>query len=422
MIHPVFAAEISHENAPINIREKFVSNDETIKLSLKELLRYYDEVFILSTNYSYTVYVVGESINHLENFLAKHPFAKGYTQFYYNTTDTVTHLFATATGMLFPFRGRNYILTRIKHAYCLAFEADAIGGVLHSLISQATQVGQKIRKQSGIDQHSSSILEAGFSLLYEKLTNIYKRKFLVIGTGKIARLALQYLQHEGVEDITIVSQDYQACKFVADNYGAKPIVVEEIPLYFEQADVIIGASDIDNIYPDFVTDNITISSEPNTEVTKKIVLDFGMPLALSNEFKKYSAIKCYCVEDLKLMHNNHLIDFNKLDDAWKMVVSESKEFLPVLQQLSLSPILSAYFTGLLSSQESSTNLVSKPDESSVQNTAQISQNVQKFLRGVSFAPEKTYRSLENNLRAENPHLVVKNLKGFSYQQFKFFYN
>src|SRR5687767_12112407 len=100
MARQIFAAEISHDDAPIHIREKLACSEATIKEHLMQLSPLVEEIVILSTCNRFAMYVVHDEISPVTNFFAQYPILKGYVQYYYNTEESVTHLFATASGLL----------------------------------------------------------------------------------------------------------------------------------------------------------------------------------------------------------------------------------------------------------------------------------------------------------------------------------
>src|SRR5688500_17426523 len=105
MARQIFAAEISHEDTPLALREKLAANEAAVKQQLQQLSPVTDEVFVLATCNRFTIYIVNSDISPLTDFFAQYPALKGYVQFYYNTEESVTHLLAVASGLLSPIKG-----------------------------------------------------------------------------------------------------------------------------------------------------------------------------------------------------------------------------------------------------------------------------------------------------------------------------
>ena len=97
----LLAAEISHENTPLHIREKLATNEVQIKEHLSNLSQSIQEVFILSTCNRFAIYILGQDIKGLKKYFKRNPEEiASHIIYYTNSVDTVQHLFDTASGLL----------------------------------------------------------------------------------------------------------------------------------------------------------------------------------------------------------------------------------------------------------------------------------------------------------------------------------
>ncbi|MBT1702472.1 hypothetical protein [Chryseosolibacter indicus] len=143
MLNPIFAVEITYGNAPITILEKFALSNETVSKLLTQLQQKYEEVFILSSDTRFIVYVVGDTITHLQQCFVSRPIPKEHIQIFYNTSDSITHLFATACGLLSARNDRTKLLLDLKRAHKSAAEKCTIKGILHNAIIRAIEIGSR---------------------------------------------------------------------------------------------------------------------------------------------------------------------------------------------------------------------------------------------------------------------------------------
>jgi glutamyl-tRNA reductase len=290
MMKQIFAAEISYDNAPGHVREKFAKADALVKMLLQRLGLQVDELFILSTPNRFALFIVHDSIAPLVSFFTQTD-CKGYANFCYNSEESITHLFATASGLLSQVKGDHQILAQIKHAYHLAIKCNAIGQVLDNLLREAIHVGKKVRTQTAIDKYCASVVDAGFSLLYDRLHDIYNKKFLVMGGGNISQLALEYLQSEGVPDVTIVSYSPEQHKHLHARFGYDIIPVEKMGDHFAVADIIIGGTNNEASGDSKMLSEMFVEHSMNSDVQKsRIILDFGMPRNFDNTLREYPFI------------------------------------------------------------------------------------------------------------------------------------
>jgi glutamyl-tRNA reductase len=272
MAKQIFAAEISHEDTPIAIREKLAANESIIKSHLCELSLVTDEVFILSSCNRFTIYAVSESIAPLTQFFEKYPSLKGYVQFYYNTEESVTHLFAVASGLLSPIKGDHQILAELKQAHQWARETGSIGITLDNFLRQAQRVGKRVRTETGIDKFCASVVDTGIELLYQRMDTVHDKRVLVLGTGKVAKMAVKYLYNEGIQNVTIVSKDAGRAHELANLYYMEADSIENVHALVKKADIVIGAThDEVSLFPE------TFLSGFFEHDKMWFILDFGMP-------------------------------------------------------------------------------------------------------------------------------------------------
>ena len=410
MARQIFAAEISHEDAPLHIREKLACSEAIVKEHLLRLNSSVEEVCILSTCNRFALYAVHDDITPITDFFSQYPALKGYVQFYYNTEESVTHLFATASGLLSDIKGEHQILTYLQQAHRWSLECGSLGMTLDNLLRQAIRIGKKVRMETGIDKFGCSIVEAGIELLYNRLDGLHNKNFLVIGTGKVARLVMEYLYNEGIQNVVIAGHDVKRTKQLAKQYYAEAIAMDQVRKYFAKSDVIIGGT----------YQEISLAENPSDDPQKlswdffshdkvRFVLDFGMPRNFNSKLGDHPSIELYNLDDLKRTYKSPLDDFGGLEEAWSIVMHEAKDFMNVLYQLELSPILVAYWNRLLDVKERDLNsLPRKIGSISAQEVELMKKYAHNITRIISGVAKKNIRSLSNNFQSENGKDVLKN--------------
>src|SRR5687768_14619213 len=127
MTRQIFAAEISFQDTPSQIREKFNESEKNVKRLLAAFRRHVEEVFILANRHRFTVYIVHDNLAPLTAFFHEEHHLKGYVQFYYNSGESVAHLMATASGLLSPVKGEGRILEEIIRSFEWACSCSCIG-------------------------------------------------------------------------------------------------------------------------------------------------------------------------------------------------------------------------------------------------------------------------------------------------------
>jgi glutamyl-tRNA reductase len=414
MARQIFAAEISHEDTPLSVREQLAADEATVKNHLFQLGSVVDEVFVLSTCNRFTIYAISETIDPVVNFFSIYPNLKGYIQFYYNTEESVTHLFAVASGLLSPIKGDHQILDQIDQAHKWALETNSIGITLDNLLREATRIGKRVRTETGIDKFCSSVVDTGIELLYNRMDSLHDKKFLIVGTGKIARLALKYLYNEGIQDITIVSRDMDRAQQLAELYYVKSASIESIHELVKQSDVVVGGTHYEvSLFSDAYLSGFFKHEK------MWFILDFGMPRNFNYKLADHSSIELYNLDDLKRLYKSPLDAFGGIESAWTIVMREAKAFIEILIQLEFSPVLVAYWNRLLyiKNRELNVLLPKLDDNLSKFDIEKIKKQARKLIRNISGDTMKNTRLLANNLQAENGSEMVRNIGCFSIAKF-----
>jgi glutamyl-tRNA reductase len=407
MTRQIFAAEINFEDAPFNIREKFNASEANVKTLLNELRPRVDEVYILATRQRFTVYVVHENLHPLTDFFHSENNLKGYVQYYYNTGESVTHLMATASGLLSSVKGEANILSDIIQCYQWATVCSCLGATLDNTVTRTIETGRKVRVATAIDHFCSSVVETGLELLYSRLENLHRKNFLVIGTGKLARLALEYLCKEGMTNIAITGHDHKVVLQLAKKYSVKSFPIESIGDYFFMADVIIGVSH-EELEMDFTSQQQTKDQNKNC-----FILDFGMPPNFNSQWVERHAAEFYNLDDLRRLQPSPLEYFGGLELAWRMVMKASNDFVLLINLLQHSPVLAAYLDRQFIRKNGGSKRKSKR---SLKHIFLFKKG--EAVTGISADKEAINTKVHvNNHRADNGHEIIRNfshVKRFQY--------
>ena len=398
MTRQIFAAEINFEDAPFNVRDKFNASEGNVKMLLNELRPRVEEVYILATRRRFTVYVVHENLHPLTDFFHAEHNLKGYVQYYYNSGESVTHLMATASGLLSSVKGEGNILSDLVQCYQWAAACSCLGVTLDSTLVKAIETGKKVRVATGIDHFCSSVVENGLELLYSRMENLHRKNFLIIGTGKLAGLALEYLCREGLSNIAITGHDHKRVLQLAKKYSVKSFPIGSIENYFLLADVIIGVSheelDLNFISPEN-------DKDPNKNC---FILDFGMPPNFESGWVERHAAEFYNLDDMRRLQPSPLEYFGGLELAWGMVMKASNHFVLLVNMLQHSPVLAAYLNRQFIHKNGEWKLKPK----------RTLRHIFQFKKGESVTGISTRKEVINarvhinNLMADNAHEIVRN--------------
>ncbi len=410
MIRQIFAAEINFENTTLAIRKEFTGSETNIKRILKAIRPRVDEVYALGNDHRFTVYAVHDSISPLKNFFIRDHNLKDFVQFYYTTEESVTHLFAAASGLLSQIKGEPQVLHEMTKSHHWASESVCLGITLDQTLRKAFQVGKAVRTATGIDKFCSSVVETGMQLLYNKFDNLHSKSFLIVGTGKVARLSLKYLAQEGMHNIVVTGFNHDRVLALAKQFGVKSALMVHTDELFLQSDVIIGASH--QLVKVKECSDLRQNGVGDKPGKIRCMLDFGIPRNFAPELAEAFQAELYNLDDLRRIQQSPLESFGGLELAWSMVMKESHRLATALEQLQYSPVLKSYLSRVFILERPELNLIPRESLLSLQRLKKFFRAAPPFLKG-----DRIDRTLFNNHRAENPADIVKHIqavKKFTY--------
>ncbi len=102
--------------------------------------------------------------------------------------------------------GEAEILGQVKEAYVQAQHAQSLGKILHRLFRDALNAGKTARSQTRIGDESSSIATAAVEAAKAHLGSLEGTSVVVIGAGKMGRIAVKRLRQEGAAKVIVTNR------------------------------------------------------------------------------------------------------------------------------------------------------------------------------------------------------------------------
>ncbi len=137
----------------------------------------------------------------------------------FGNEETVRHVFRVASALDSMVPGETQILGQIKTAYARAVEAGTTGPQLHYLFQRAFALAKKVRRELKIGTGRVSVASIAVDAAADLFGGLADREVMVIGTGKMGRVTLRYLQDRGAGRVWIVSRTRERARETAEALG-----------------------------------------------------------------------------------------------------------------------------------------------------------------------------------------------------------
>lgn len=343
----LFSLGISHQTAPVAIREKVAVPDDALKEALTDLQKFarVEEASIVSTCNRTEIYcrqnngnskLISDWLCHyksihsddLNPFIYTHP-----NQF------AVNHAFRVASGLDSMVLGEPQILGQMKTAFSTAHQAGKTGKVLNRLFQQSFTVAKKVRSDTAIGANPVSVAYAAVNLAKQIFENLSQQRVLMIGAGETIALAAQHLQSQGVKHFTIANRTLARGAELAKQLNGKAIELSELPDALSDSEIIVSSTA--STLP-IIGKGVIESTLKKRKNKRMFMVDLAVPRDIEPEVAKLANVYLYTVDDLKEVVSDNM-DSRKqaAKQAEKIIELHSNEFIHWLNNLDHEPLMRA---------------------------------------------------------------------------------
>ncbi len=344
----LLAFGINHKTAPVAIREKVAFAPDQIHAHLREACAQHgmQEVVILSTCNRTELYCSTETASEhsLLNWMsATHTVPENELSRCHYCLEgdaAVQHLMRVASGLDSLVLGEPQILGQMKSAYAVAQDAGTIGPELGRLFRQTFSVAKKVRTDTAIGQNPVSVAFAAVSLAKKIFSDLSKNTALLIGAGETIDLVARHLVDAGVDNIIVANRTLARAEALAEQFGAKAILLSDIADELYRADIVIAST----ASPLPVLGKGTVERALRKRKHAPVfMVDIAVPRDIEAEVAELSDIYLYTVDDLKdIIEENVRARQDAALDAEEIIEAGSADFMRQLRSLDAVTTLRAF--------------------------------------------------------------------------------
>ncbi len=327
--------ELSHINAPIEVREKLTMDQDEILQAYNYLNNSCGQVFILSTCNRLAVYSLTDNVSPILQFFRSRGIEEKYIHFIEGKQNVCRHLCATSSGLFSQALGEHEILGQIKKAYDFALKTNFMGAELKELVKRAITIGKKVRKDTDIGKYPVSLASVSFDIIKQNINNLEGKNILVFGTGEMASLMLKVLEKSGAHRIFVASKSQERAQKMASLIGGIGVSNENALKSIDTFDIIIGAT---------YTKEPLVNSSKISKNNKFLFVDLGLPRNFDLDIKSCENAKLFDLDDVKTVTGEGML---KRKQAVPLVQSfidkEIEDYVFWLNSRKASPVISSYY-------------------------------------------------------------------------------
>lgn len=331
---------VNHNNTPINIRET-VSFTDTQKIEGINFLldNGIEEAIILSTCNRSEVYIYSKNIldkvEVVKNFYQDYFDVENIEEFLFNKTgeEAIKHVFNVSAGLDSLVLGEDQILGQVKDAHDFARQLGSSKKVFNKLFREAITVSKDIKTTTKISHQPLSISYIGIKCLKEKMGSLENKNALVIGLGKMSKLAMKHLEEEQLNHIYVTNRSYEKLKSIQEEYkNLIPIKYEDRYEVMDKVDIVISAT---------ASPHTVLKKDEMPKTSNKLIMmDIALPRDIDKNLNEFENIEVYDIDDLKKISEANDKKRRELASIGELIIDEKiEEFNEWLETIKIDPTI-----------------------------------------------------------------------------------
>ena len=334
---------LSHKTAPVEIRERFAFQAESLQTALTSLLSrdHVTEAMILST--CNRVEVVAESPDDglIREFLCDYhqiPSDSLARHLYsLKNTDAIRHVFRVASSLDSMMIGEPQILGQVKEAYRAASDAGTIGMHLSALMSRAFAVAKKVRSETGISQSAVSISYAAVELARKIFGELNGKTVMIIGASKMGELSARHLKRAGVSSVLVTNRTFEKAVELARVFEGAAVPFEHFTDHIDHADIVISSTGAPHFVITKPMAEQIISRRKNRPM---FFIDIAVPRDIDPAVNEIDNAFLYDIDDLQQVVDSNLKErMKEAHRAEEIIDQEVQAFCSKMQSREVVPTI-----------------------------------------------------------------------------------
>ncbi|MDX1779010.1 MAG: glutamyl-tRNA reductase, partial [Thermodesulfobacteriota bacterium] len=214
--------------------------------------------------------------------------------------DAIKHLYRVSSGLDSQLLGENEILGQVKRAFSEAKAANASNGTLEQLFDGAIKMGKRVRKETSINQGSTSLSSMAIKLA-EKTVSLNNKTILLVGVNKINEQIARYLYERKIRTVIVANRTFDKAASIAGYLGGKAIHFETFKKELHNVDIIICST----AAPHFILKREEVEVSLSKRTRPLLLIDMAVPRDIDPEIKQVTGVTLYSLDDF-----NHVIQEN----------------------------------------------------------------------------------------------------------------
>lgn len=247
------------------------------------------------------------------------------------------HLCRVAAGLDSIVVGEPQILGQVTHAFETATTQRTIGSLLRTLFRTAIRAGKRTHTETEIGRNAASVSSVAVKLAAEKLGGLRGRNVVMVGAGKMGKLALKAIRSHQIADLSLVNRTQHTAQALADEFGGVAYGFEQLGERLASADLVLCST----AAPHTLIDRDMMQKVMARRSKPLVIIDIAVPRDVEPTVQQVDGVYLYDVDALQHFVDEALQERQKSIPFVEAIVAEEIDnFAHQRRKLTVRPTIS----------------------------------------------------------------------------------
>jgi glutamyl-tRNA reductase len=340
---------VSHNTAPVAMRERLALTERAGKRFLQELVAHeaISEAVAISTCNRTEIYFVtndpvraeAELLGRLSRDADIRPIELAAVVYSPRNCDAARQLYRVTAGLDSMIVGEAEVQGQVKRAYEAALDAGTTGPLTNRLFGAALQAGKRARSETGIGRERVSVSTVAVDLARDVVGDLASRSVVIIGAGETAELTAQALADQGVRTVFVANRHADRARSLAERFGGEVGSLDSLPARMQEADIVVASTS--SPHPIVGADELEVVMRARGG-RPLVLIDIAVPRDIEHACGEIEGVSVYDMDDLQAVVARNLgVREAERERAEAVVEEEIQRFARWLGQLDVMPTITS---------------------------------------------------------------------------------
>jgi glutamyl-tRNA reductase len=254
----------------------------------------------------------------------------------------VRHVCRVAAGLDSLAIGEHQIAGQVSRGFARAVNTEGWNDALIAMAESARRASGRARAETGIGRGRISLSSVAIELAAREMGSLQGKRVLVVGAGKVGRLACATMEKAGGAVLTVANRSFENAGTLADDFGGSASGLEALSTLLTDSDVVLATTgSMEPVLTRELVERAVVGRAPDRRL---VIVDLAVPRDVETVVGDIDGVDLFGLDDLREMSDANLEGrHQEVGRAEAIVEEEVAQHEQAREVERMQPVLAAFW-------------------------------------------------------------------------------